>query len=87
MRKITEECKEKLQHCLKNYIEDTRGINREKKFRCFNCGVHNNGDSSPSATIVPGSKDRFWTCFACGERGIYSRQWSVSKGLLALVSR
>lgn len=41
---------------------------RKKTFCCPNEKFHKNGDSNPSAGLVP-SNPQLWNCFACGEKG------------------
>jgi 5S rRNA maturation endonuclease (ribonuclease M5) len=67
--RLTRETVGRLKDNLHNYIEDWSSINRNKKFRCFNSSAHRRNDNDPSASIVPGTNNRYWTCFGCGIKG------------------
>lgn len=72
---------ENLKEKLLDYIKDQSDINRNNKFKCFNAHKHNHNDKSHSASIVPGSDYKYWTCFACGAHGDIFKAVEYKEGI------
>jgi hypothetical protein len=68
-KKLAREGIDKLKDCLVDYIKEWTVIDRNGKFRCFNSSGHKRRDADPSAAVVPGTDNRYWTCFGCGAKG------------------
>jgi DNA primase len=67
--KITERCINEIQDHLKDYVMEHSSKSKNRKFTCFNKSAHSHKDEDPSASIVPGSRGRYWNCFSCGAKG------------------
>ncbi|MBU3110190.1 hypothetical protein [Clostridium lacusfryxellense] len=67
--KIAQRCISEIQDHLKDYVMEHSSKNKNRKFTCFNKSAHSHKDEDPSAAIVPGSSERYWSCFSCGAKG------------------
>jgi hypothetical protein len=85
--RVTSDCIEKLKEKLVDYIDEHSGINRNKKFRCFNCRDHNNEDKNFSAALVPKSNSKHWKCFACDAKGDIFRAVEYKEGIVDFYSK
>jgi 5S rRNA maturation endonuclease (ribonuclease M5) len=67
--KVTEDCINEIQDHLMDYIIEHSSKSKNRRFTCFNKHAHKHNDEDPSASIVPRTNGRFWTCFSCGAKG------------------
>ena len=81
MNKITDSCINKIQDCLRDYVIEHGNENKNRKFTCFNKQAHKHKDEDPSASIVPGTNGRYWTCFGCRARGDILKAVQYKEGI------
>ncbi len=79
--RLTRETVERLKDNLIDYMGEWSSVNGNKKFRCFNSSAHRRNDNDPSAAIVPGSGNKYWTCFSCGVKGDIFKAVAYREGL------
>lgn len=81
MNKITESCINKIQDRLRDYVIEHSSESKNRKFTCFNKHAHKHKDKDPSASIVPGTNGRYWTCFSCRARGDILKAVQYKEGI------
>lgn len=79
MRKFSNEAIEEIKSHLIDYIKETREF-KGMNFSCFNSDAHSNNDKHPSAAIVPGTDNKVWKCFGCGESGDIFKAVKLNEG-------
>lgn len=87
MKRVTKECIEKIQEHLTDYIEEWSKIDSHKRFQCLRKHLHKHDDVHPSASIVPGSNDKYWRCFGCGAKGDIFSAVEYKEGITSFINR
>lgn len=70
---------EEIKSHLMEYINENRSF-KGVNFSCFNGKAHSHNDKHPSSAIVPGTDNKLWKCFTCGEAGDIFKAVKLNEG-------